>query len=151
MVDVLTTLLSIKMVDFKNFYLVFILFLFSFKNCNNDTNNEDNKFEPQINHLTTIENDWKRDEYGCLRLRTLELANELINKYNLLNSSTDSFKSVFGEPHKTYINKNKLTYIYIIEAYCIDGSPVYDSDVCWIQFEFINNKLIDIPDVFACE
>ena len=66
-----------------------------------------NLFRDKPEQNETIINDWKKDQNGCLKLRTKKLAIELITKHNLNHSSKEKFINVFGEPNE----KKKLSMI----------------------------------------
>ena len=72
-----------------------------------------NLFKDKPEQNETIINDWKKDQNGCLKLRTKKLAIELIAKHNLNHSSKEKFINVFGEPNeKKFINDTEVLVYY---------------------------------------
>lgn len=135
------------MVNISIFFLVIGLL---FPSCQNSRKETIHNFT-ESKDIPMKTNDWKRDKEGCLRLRSLGLAEELINKNDLLNKSKEKFLSVFGEPNDMIEDESISKLIYYIENVCKEGVPIRNADRCWIQFDFYNDELIQIPKVFACE
>lgn len=128
-----------------------IIFLLNFLGSCQQT--EKNK-SVEINNSPVFKfqnNDWKNDVNGCLGLRTLELAEQLIKDHKLLKSPIEEFYELFGKPNEISENNDKTILIYFTENNCQNGLPVQGADKCWIQFEFDKNRLAEIPKVFACE
>ena len=129
---------------------VFVCFIFS---CNISCNNNNQISIPGFDNsqVSKLEmNDWQKDKYGCLKLRTKELAEKLIKKNNLYEKRREDFLQVFGEPNKTKQEGDKyVILIYYFDTACRDGKLQKDSDKCYANFYFSNDKLV--RDVYLCE
>ena len=149
-----------KMVRYNQFFIYcFILF-----GCVNteSTDTSERVSMKQNSHIQDV-NDWKRDSLGCLRLRSLELARDMIEQNNLLDKSTEEFINYFGKPNE--INKggrlakrypfgsqSEIILIYYIETLCENDTFIIEgADKCWVWFNFRENKLKKIPEIIACE
>ena len=92
-----------------------------------------------------IINDWKKDQNGCLKLRTEKLAIELIAKHNLNHSSKEKFINVFGEPNeKKFINDTEVL-VYYFDTLC----DAQEQDKCYAEFYFRRGLLTSTE--FLCE
>jgi hypothetical protein len=142
--------------------LLLILFLLSiFSSCSHRRTAADTielgkstvqyNLSPDLLANDTNRQKWVQDSCGCLRLRTLQLAESLIEEYDVLHRSKDNFISVFGEPNNVKTMQDKAILSYYIESVCYDGLFVESGDKAWIDFEFRNDTLISIPDVFYIE
>ena len=101
------------------------------------------KDKPEQNVM--IINDWKKDQNGCLKLRTEKLAIELIAKHNLNDSSKEKFINVFGEPNeKKFINDAEVL-VYYFDTLC----DVQEQDKCYAKFYFKSGLLTSTE--FLCE
>jgi len=136
------------MVFIKNEFL--FVFLFLFYSCSQkkrfDFEFVENKVEDSMKF-----NNWKIDSWGCLNLRSLDLAKELIENNLLINDSIQRFINIFGAPNEINEEKNLMALIYYSETQCINGEINTGADKCWVQFNFSNQLLIEVPSVFACE
>ena len=59
-----------------------------------------NLFKDKPKQNVVIINDWKKDQNGCLKLRTKKLAIELIAKHNLNHSSKENLSMFLENPMK---------------------------------------------------
>jgi hypothetical protein len=123
-----------------------VLLSLIFLSCNGQETSKSKETKKQsINHT----NDWKRDEYGCLKLRNKKLADSLIKKHNLEQETVEKFEQVFGQPNDTKVVNTQNVLIYYFDCICKENTIVKNSDKCYAEFYFKNNKLID--KIFLCE
>ena len=59
-----------------------------------------NLFKDKPKQNVVIINDWKKDQNGCLKLRTKKLAIELIAKHNQNHSSKENLSMFLENPMK---------------------------------------------------
>lgn len=83
----------------------------------NSMNNKTNSLSNTLN-IDTNKQKWIQDTNGCIHLRTPELADSLIEKYDLLHKSKSDFLSVFGKPNEILNTKEKTYWRYYIESVC---------------------------------
>ena len=93
--------------------------------------------------------DWHKDEYGCLKLRTKELAEKLVSNNKLMNSTKEDFLQVFNTPNVIEHNEKGEVWVYYMDTICADGKLIPEGDKCYADFSFTNNKLTAIN--FPCE
>jgi hypothetical protein len=104
-----------------------------------------NLFKDKPEQNVMIINDWKKDQNGCLKLRTEKLAIELIAKHNLNHSSKEKFINVFGEPNeKKFINDAEVL-VYYFDTLC----DAQEQDKCYAEFYFKSGLLTSTE--FLCE
>ena len=104
-----------------------------------------NLFKDNSEQNEVIINDWKKDQNGCLKLRTEKLAIELIAKHNLNDSSKEKFINVFGEPNeKKFINDAEVL-VYYFDTLC----DAQEQDKCYAEFYFKRGLLTSTE--FLCE
>ena len=104
-----------------------------------------NLFKDKPKQNVVIINDWKKDQNGCLKLRTENLAIELIAKNNLNHSSKEKFINVFGEPNeKRFINDTEVL-VYYFDTLC----DAQEQDKCYAEFYFKSGLLTSTE--FLCE
>jgi len=101
------------------------------------------KDKPQQNVM--IINDWKKDQNGCLKLRTEKLAIELIAKHNLNDSSKEKFINVFGEPNEKKLINDAEVLVYYFDTLC----DAQEQDKCYAEFYFRRGLLTSTE--FLCE
>ena len=102
-----------------------------------------NLFKDKPKQNVVIINDWKKDQNGCLKLRTEKLAIELIHNLNL--SSKEKFINVFGEPNeKKFINDAEVL-VYYFDTLC----DAQEQDKCYAEFYFKSGLLTSTE--FLCE
>lgn len=94
---------------------------------------------------------WIDDSLGCNNHRNLFLAKKLIIGNSLIDKSPIKFKEFFGKPNEQFAFDKNTYLIYYIETICNEGQLIEKSDKCWIKFDFIENKLKEVPEFFACE
>ena len=75
-----------------------------------------NLFKDKPKQNIMIINDWKKDQNGCLKLRTEKLAIELIAKHNLNHSSKEKFITVFGEPNEKKLINDAEVLVYYFDT-----------------------------------
>lgn len=125
--------------------LIFACFIFS---CNNSENSISIINNSQVSKSEM--NDWQKDKDGCLKLRTKELAEELIKKNNLYKKRREDFLQIFGKPNEIKQEGNKyVILIYYFDSSCIEGQLQKDSEKCYANFYFSNDKLV--REVYLCE
>ena len=90
-------------------------------------------------------NDWKKDQNGCLKLRTENLAIELIAKHNLNLSSKEKFITVFGEPNEKKLINDTEVLVYYFDTLC----DAQEQDKCYAEFYFKRGLLTSTE--FLCE
>lgn len=91
--------------------------------------------------LDTNRQKWLKDSTGCLYLRSLELADQLIKNYDLFHKSKSEFILVFGKPNDINNTQDKLYLIYYIKSVCYEGMLIENADKSWIDFIIINDTL----------
>jgi hypothetical protein len=101
------------------------------------------KDKPEQNVM--IINDWKKDQNGCLKLRTEKLAIELIAKHNLNDSSKEKFINVFGEPNEKKLINDAEVLVYYFDTLC----DAQEQDKCYAEFYFRRGLLTSTE--FLCE
>ena len=92
-----------------------------------------NLFKDNSEQNEAIINDWKKDQNGCLKLRTKKLAIELIAKHNLDHSSKEKF-----------INDAEVL-VYYFDTLC----DAQEQDKCYAEFYFKSGLLTSTE--FLCE
>lgn len=108
----------------------------------NSMNNKTNSLSNTLN-IDTNKQKWIQDTNGCIHLRTPELADSLIEKYDLLHKSKSDFLSVFGKPNEILKTKEKTYWRYYIESVCENEILIEEADKSWIDFVFIHDTLIN--------
>lgn len=108
----------------------------------NSMNNKTNSLSNTLN-IDTNKQKWIQDTNGCIHLRTPELADSLIEKYDLLHKSKSDFLSVFGKPNEILNTKEKTYWRYYIESVCENEILIEEADKSWIDFVFIHDTLIN--------
>lgn len=88
-----------------------------------------------------INNDWNKDQNGCLQLRNKDLANKLIKENALMNGSESNFLKVFGKPDSINQTSDAKILVYYMLSMCENSKPVEDSDKCWAEFHFESGEL----------
>ena len=104
-----------------------------------------NLFKDKPEQNVVIINDWKKDQNGCLKLRTENLAIELIAKHNLNHSSKEKFINVFGEPNEKKLINDTEVLVYYFDTLC----DVQEQDKCYAEFYFKSGLLTSTE--FLCE
>jgi hypothetical protein len=92
---------------------------------------------------------WGKDSVGCLRLRTIELAKEMIAENHLMNSSKNDFIKVFNSPNVILQTQGGEVLKYYFDGFCENGIPIGDSDKCYATFLFKDGELFNTN--FTCE
>lgn len=88
-----------------------------------------------------FENDWKKDSFGCKKMRTIELQERLLKEHSLINSSIIDFENVFGKPNEIEKHDSLTILIYYTSTICdSNGKTIHDSDKSYANFYFINNQ-----------
>jgi hypothetical protein len=96
-----------------------------------------------------VDNDWKKDKCGCKHLRSITMANRMIENYKLKGNSKKAFLNIFGEPDTAYTNGKDENLIYYWGSICFNGHITNESDKCWADFNFKSDKLVSVS--FPCE
>lgn len=111
------------------------------------------KNKEYLNKLTHSELSkvWIEDSLGCKHHRNLRLAKKLIIENNLIGISPEKFMEIFGKPNEQFISSLDTYLVYYTETICDEDRLIEKSDKCWIKFDFIENKLKEFPEFFACE
>ena len=104
-----------------------------------------NLFKDNSEQNEVIINDWKKDQNGCLKLRTEKLAIELIAKHNLNDSSKEKFITVFGEPNEKKLINDTEVLVYYFDTLC----DAQEQDKCYAEFYFKRGLLTSTE--FLCE
>ena len=145
------------MMEHIRFFIIAILIIlacFLYKPAHDMTIENDfsmNNKRNSLSYILTIDTNkqkWIQDSLGCVQLRTLELADSLIEKYDLLHKSTREFLLVFGKPNEILSTKEKLYLRYYMESECEKGLLIEDADKSWIDFVFIHDTL---NNYFICD
>ncbi|MBP6430381.1 MAG: hypothetical protein KA319_01315 [Ferruginibacter sp.] len=88
-----------------------------------------------------ILDDWKKDKYGCKKLRSSH-ARKLENNEKIIGIHIKEFLSLFGTPNK--INRDQL-YVYKVYANCNrKNNKLKDTNYAELVAAFNNDKLISI-------
>ena len=103
-----------------------------------------NLFKDKPEQNETIINDWKKDQNGCLKLRTEKLAIELIAKHNLNLSSKEKFINVLEPNEKKFMNDAEVL-VYYFDTLC----DAQEQDKCYAEFYFKSGLLTSTE--FLCE
>lgn len=128
--------------------ILLIMLLCVFCGCNGQTSSSEPQ-APAIQEQDVSINDWQKDKNGCLKIRTKELAETLIEKYNLKNKTQSEFLNVFGIPNKKEERNNQQVLIYYFDCVCDNGELVEGGDKCYAEFYFENDSLKN--EIFLCE
>ena len=91
---------------------------------------------------------WKNDSLGCLGYRNKNRAEELNNKYNVVNGNIKNLTDVFGKPTATYPSGRYIIYSYVYGVACDSGIRLKDSDACWVKFYTLNEIVESVN--FVC-
>lgn len=132
-----------------NILIPFVLLLLGCTNKDLETEEKRPFLESKLKQTF---NSWKADSLGCQGNRNLGLAQKMIYNNNLLNKTTREFINHFGKPNNMRRVDKFTTLDYYIKSNCVGDSIIVEgSDKCWVQFKFVEDKLEEIPKVFACE
>lgn len=97
------------------------------------------KFE---NKKVQFENEWKKDNLGCKKKRSIALQEKLLNENHLKNSTIEEFEKTFGKPNEIETKDNITILIYYTSTICNSNQEVIpDSDKGYANFYFENNRL----------
>jgi len=94
---------------------------------------------------------WLIDSLGCRHIRTLDLADSLVNRYGLLSKCKRDFLLVFGPPNDIDSVQNRLVLIYYINSVCRSDMIIDKADKCWINFVFEDDTLVSSPTFYVVE
>ena len=102
-----------------------------------------NLFKDKPEQNEAIINDWKKDQNGCLKLRTEKLAIELIAKHNLNHSSKEKFIKFLENPMKKKFINDAEVLVYYFDTLC----DVQEQDKCYAEFHF-KSGLLTLTEFF---
>jgi len=91
---------------------------------------------------------WAKDSLGCLNYRNKEIGERLIEQYSIINGSAQRLLKIFGKPNSIDSNGNHKRYIYLYGQICADGKVIKESDSCWVEFDVVDDKVIEVT--FGC-
>ena len=95
-----------------------------------------------------MDNDWIKDSLGCLNKRNENYSEDIIKKYNLINSNISDFKMKFGEPNMIEEdNSTTEIFTYFFNSHCENNNNQNNSDKCYARFYFRNTVLIDRDNI----
>ena len=95
---------------------------------------------------------WKRDSFGCLKMRTAQMADSIITNNSLVGKDTLAFIAHMGKYNKKENNQEGFVLIYYIKSICLDGAIDDNADKSWIRFPFNRDgKLMRIPQEIVVE
>ena len=131
----------------------------TFCSCEKEQKNEKESEKDTLNQSSIVISsniksaNWIKDTFGCLKLRSLEIAQDLIIENELLNKSKEKFLLIFGEPNEKIISEGRLIFNYYINSYCDSANkPILNSDKSWIDFYFDSTgRLKEIPQTIGIE
>ncbi|PQL91266.1 hypothetical protein [Apibacter adventoris] len=116
-----------------------------------DSNNVD-KVQLIRNENDSLILKWKSDSLGCKHLRTIEMGNQIFDKYineGKLNDTVD-VKLIFGNPNKrTLLDDGKIDFTYYIQMCCDNNVYLEECDYSLVSiiFDGRNNKVVFSPAV----
>lgn len=94
-------------------------------------------------------NEWKQDENGCLKIRSMILAEKLVSENALRNKTKKDFVKIFGEPNQTENLLEESILIYFFDCVCQNNVPINGGDKCYAKFYFEQDRLNS--EEFICE
>lgn len=110
--------------------------------CNGCFKN-DKKVEKQDNwEINLLIDKWQSDSLGCKKMRSKELAERIIDSLNLEHATKIEFIKIFGNPNIEKKDDGIEFLCYYFNTLCEKDSIIYDSDYCFAEFSFKQNKLI---------
>ena len=102
--------------------------------------------------INMSEDIWKRDSCGCLKQRTVQMADSIIINNNLVGRDTLVFIEHMGNYNKKQKKQDGFVLIYYIKSICINNEIDENADKSWIMFDFNHDgKLKRIPEAIAIE
>jgi len=138
------------MVHIKYFIIVCILMFSGCSGKNSKQSSMVSSFENKQNEL--FSSNWRRDTFGCLNYRNLDIAKEIITSNSLIGKSSKIFIQYFGVPNFEHTTSEKKTFSYFFYAKCDSNQQIIlRADKGWINFDFINDTLRTCPDFYAIE
>lgn len=85
---------------------------------------------------------WAKDKYGCLSLRSSRLAEKLIIKYHLINSTIKEALNVFSTPNIIDYSDKSEIFVYYFAGPCNTGKLIEAGDKCYLRLYFKKNRLV---------
>ena len=134
--------------------LFFCLVSLSVLSCaDNKTYNEKNIIMPRGDfeiHLLSYK--WKKDSCGCENVRTYKMVKTIVEQKGLVGKNKEELLSYLGKPNEVLHGDNHEYLLYYITCYCDRNKRVINnSDKTWIEFDFLNNSLVEMPDCINVE
>ena len=78
-------------------------------------------------------------------MRSPQLADSLIDGYDLFHKSKKEVLAVFGSPNEVEYSHDKLYMYYYFESVCEGGKPIEGADRSWIELIIVNDTLSEMP------
>jgi hypothetical protein len=128
------------------------LFLFSILACDSASNDDAGKAKlasdnnDVVKLQTIVNNDslliaWRKDSLGCLKLRSYESIQVLVEKYDLTKKYPQEIINLIGKPNKEFIEGKKKILTYYYNTCCKDGILDKECDYSWIDFSFTDSTI----------
>lgn len=126
--------------------IILVSLIVSFWGCSAGASNQDqDKVQQPIDtSLSELLDVWKKDSTGCLKLRSYEVAEQIVSKLSLLDRPKDFVISQLGPPNDEYIRQKYIPYAnedrefihmaYYFDIHCKDGVPTPNRlNRCWLE------------------
>ena len=93
--------------------------------------------------IKMLQERWRYDRLGCLKLRNESLSETLIDNFELENKPQYRFIEIFGRPNVETERDGDKILIYYFNSTCRDGKFIDSSDYCYAEFIFRFDKLTE--------
>ena len=132
---------------------IFLMLLFTAR-CGNLTSENEDHFDCDdlIDQQDSVLKNWMVDSLGCKGIRTPEMAEIIVNKFDLYKKDKVDVVKYLGLPNKIECKDDICEYIYYFNTTCVgDSILIQESDKCYFSLIIDSGKLIEFPEVYICE
>ena len=99
--------------------------------------------------LMQYSNDWKKDSLGCLKLRSKEKGEAIINFLRRDSITRRLLYEYLGKSNELHKSKDSTILVYYFDCNCNSGYLVHGSDKCYAKF-YLKSDVLENTD-FLCE
>jgi hypothetical protein len=99
--------------------------------------------------LLRYADEWKKDSLGCLKLRSKEKAEMIMELLKKDVVTVQKLYSSFGVPNEEKRNNSNLILTYYFDCICKKGELVENSDKCYFNIYITANIFKNVD--FVCE
>lgn len=143
---------------FFKFLPIAFLSLFACSQANNDKNEVDHQSPDSIEKISCYDNlplmveTWKNDSCGCLKKRTVEMADSIVSEFHLIGQSIEKVRFFLGKENRIVKESNGTIHLYYFINSICDSNGIVVGDKSSIELIFSSDgELIEFPDWIQVE